>query len=127
MTWDYKNISGDFWNNKPYDEQLMLLKLHYPIGYMFHHIQPLNNYPQSREHSSKYICEIISYELVGKNSNMEKILSGERGGWYNLKVRNIGEDFIHMRKGEEYETIHIGYFYPDKEFFRNKQLELIIE
>ena len=125
MSWDYKNITGDFWNNKPHDEQLALLKAHYPIGYMYHHIQPHNSIPASRVYSSNYICEIIGYELVGKNSDVIKILAGE-GGWYNLRVRNIGQEFIQMRR-YEYETIHIGFFYPDKEFFRNKQLELIIE
>jgi hypothetical protein len=115
--WDYNNIDGDFWNDKPHDEQLRLLEKYYPIGFKFHYIQEyLPGQINCRFDASKYLCEIVSYEIVGVAHD---------SGWYNLRIRNIGEELIGLRR-EEYETIHIGFFYPDLLFFRNDKLEQIL-
>ena len=61
--WDYKNISGDFWNDLPLNEQMEYLEKYYPIGSVFHEIQPDPNRPESSVYFEEYYCEIIEYEL----------------------------------------------------------------
>src|ERR1035437_337723 len=118
MSWDYMDIKGEFWNNKPSDEQLQLLERYYPIGWVFHHKSPLDNFNGSygigsniSQDPEDYIAIIDDHHLYVSGGVLQGV------PFYILKIRNIGS--LKTIRGE-FETIHPGFYYPDKQYSRDK-------
>lgn len=114
--WDYKNITAEYWNPIPIEEQLELLKKYYPIGIKCHQLGLIGD-NIGKPDTSRYFT-IIGYNKITlyKNDIVWKeiyILS--------LKCSNP------KNYEKEIESIHPGLVIPSFQDIREMKLNLILE
>lgn len=120
--WNYSDVSnndGGWWNDRPLDQQLEILKKYYPIGMVLHHIQPNSSDPASKKYYKQYNCTITGYRQLG-----DRMATG--ANWYILEITNDDNLVIECRRSK-HEAIHPGFFTPNIGYIREYKLLEILE
>jgi hypothetical protein len=102
----FNSKSDKFFNHLPIEEQLSFLEENFPIGEIFHWTDFMGD-----DRVLDYTCKIVGYT---------KIVDAH----FILQIENIG-DSIRFRENNQFETIHPGFFYPNKQFLRNRIIKEI--
>lgn len=107
MSWNYKNITGDYWNVLPLDEQLDLLKKHYPIGIIF-----------DLDKDDVRHCKILDHVKCFLDDHYSSL-----NGRY-IWITKV--EYLINGIGSGSELRHPGFLIPDKETIREIKIQSIL-